>query len=141
MSEFVKDPMFRRTKEKLEILFGERGDKGNRAVRQKDLDTLSATQKAALAKLAAALDALDVDTLARLTGAAFTGAVTVPDAAYDASTWDGSTEVPTKNAVRDKFEALFSGLGNYADDSAAASGGVAIGKPYRNGSQVCVRVS
>lgn len=27
--------------------------------------------------------------------------ITVPDAAYDATTWNGSQEVPTKNALRD----------------------------------------
>lgn len=32
-------------------------------------------------------------------------------------------------------------LGNYADDVAAAAGGVAIGSLYRTGSQVKVRVS
>lgn len=31
-------------------------------------------------------------------------------------------------------------LGNYANDAAAAAGGVAIGQAYRNGSQVMVRV-
>jgi hypothetical protein len=35
----------------------------------------------------------------------------------------------------------FSTLGNYANDAAAASGGVAIGNLYRNGSVVQVRVS
>jgi len=32
--------------------------------------------------------------------------VTVDDAAYDASTWNGSTAVPTRNAVRDKIASL-----------------------------------
>jgi hypothetical protein len=36
----------------------------------------------------------------------FTGSVTVADAAYDATTWNGSAEVPTKNAVRDKIESI-----------------------------------
>jgi len=35
----------------------------------------------------------------------------------------------------------FSGLGNYADDAAAATGGVSIGGIYRNGSVVQVRVT
>lgn len=30
----------------------------------------------------------------------------VSDVAYDATTWDGNTDVPTKNAVRDKIETL-----------------------------------
>ncbi len=43
-----------------------------------------------------------------------TGALHVPDDAYDATTWNASTEVPTKNAVRDKIEALVSGT--YTDE-------------------------
>jgi hypothetical protein len=35
----------------------------------------------------------------------------------------------------------FAGLGNYANDAAAAVGGVAIGQIYRNGSVVQVRVT
>ena len=35
----------------------------------------------------------------------------------------------------------WSALGNYADDTAAAAGGVEIGQLYRNGSQVMVRVA
>ena len=31
---------------------------------------------------------------------------TVDDTAYDESTWDGNTDAPTKNAVRDKFESF-----------------------------------
>lgn len=42
---------------------------------------------------------------ALLAGAAFTGDVTVPDEAYG-SGWNGSTEVPTKNALYDKIETL-----------------------------------
>lgn len=34
-----------------------------------------------------------------------------------------------------------SGLGNYADDTAAAAGGVAVGAMYRNGSVLMVRVA
>lgn len=32
--------------------------------------------------------------------------IAVPDDAYDATTWNGSTNVPTKNAIRDKIETL-----------------------------------
>lgn len=32
--------------------------------------------------------------------------VVVPDEAYDATAWNGSLEVPTKNAIRDKIEAM-----------------------------------
>jgi hypothetical protein len=35
----------------------------------------------------------------------------------------------------------YSSLGNYANDAAAAAGGVAVGALYRNGSVVQVRVS
>ena len=35
----------------------------------------------------------------------------------------------------------FTGLGNYANDAAAATGGVAIGSLYRNGSVIQVRVA
>jgi hypothetical protein len=36
---------------------------------------------------------------------------------------------------------VFAGLGNYLNDTAAASGGVLIGGLYRNGSQLMVRVA
>ena len=55
----------------------------------------------------AALNELDTEKAA-LAGATFTGAVSVPDAVYDATGWNGSVEVPTKNAVRDKIESLVS---------------------------------
>ena len=35
----------------------------------------------------------------------------------------------------------FTGLGNYANDTAAASGGIAVGGLYRNGSIIQIRVS
>lgn len=37
--------------------------------------------------------------------------LTVNDDPYDATTWNGSTNVPTKNAVRDKIEAIAVGSG------------------------------
>lgn len=40
---------------------------------------------------------------AELSGATFTGDINVPDEAYGAG-WNGSTEVPTKNAVYDEIE-------------------------------------
>jgi hypothetical protein len=40
------------------------------------------------------------------TAAAFAVDVTVPDEAYNATNWNASLEVPTKNAVRDQFETL-----------------------------------
>lgn len=36
----------------------------------------------------------------------FSNIVSVPDDAYDATNWNGSLEVPTKNAIRDKIESL-----------------------------------
>jgi hypothetical protein len=39
----------------------------------------------------------------------FYGAVQVPDGAYDATTWNGNTTVPTKNAIRDKIESMGGG--------------------------------
>lgn len=41
----------------------------------------------------------------------FSGDVTVPDEAYDATAWNGSLEVPTKNAVRDKIESMSTSSG------------------------------
>jgi len=41
--------------------------------------------------------------------------VSVPDEAYDATAWNGSLEVPTKNAIRDKIESLGAG---YTDEQA-----------------------
>lgn len=46
---------------------------------------------------------------ADLAGGTFTGDISVPDEAYDATAWNGSLEVPTKNAVRDKIESMSSG--------------------------------
>jgi hypothetical protein len=37
--------------------------------------------------------------------------IVVPDDAYDATTWNGNLEVPTKNAIRDKIETLAAGSG------------------------------
>lgn len=51
-------------------------------------------------------------------GDTMTGPLAVPDAAYDATTWNGSAQVPTKNAVRDKIEAL---TGAYVPTTGARS--------------------
>lgn len=50
------------------------------------------------------------DTLTTVNGA-FSGDVTVADEAYDATAWNGSLEVPTKNAIRDKIESMSAGSG------------------------------
>jgi hypothetical protein len=52
---------------------------------------------------------VDAAAAAILDGATFSGDIVVPDEAYDATAWNGSLEVPTKNAVRDKIESLASG--------------------------------
>ena len=45
---------------------------------------------------------------ASLSGATFTGDINVPNEAYGAG-WNGSTEVPTKNALYDKIETISGG--------------------------------
>lgn len=49
-------------------------------------------------------------------GGTFTGDIIVPDEAYDATAWNGSLEVPTKNALRDKIETLGAGTITELDD-------------------------
>ena len=46
-----------------------------------------------------------------------------------------------RRATRLEAAADWSALGDYADDTAAAAGGVAVGQLYRNGSVVMVRVA
>lgn len=41
----------------------------------------------------------------------FASDVNVPDEAYDATSWNGSLEVPTKNAIRDKIESMSASSG------------------------------
>ena len=43
-------------------------------------------------------------------GDTMTGDLVVPDEAYDATNWNASLEVPTKNAVRDKIEDILDGV-------------------------------
>lgn len=45
-----------------------------------------------------------------LAGATFSADPTIPDEAYDATSWNGSLEPPTKNAVRDKIEDILDGV-------------------------------
>jgi hypothetical protein len=49
--------------------------------------------------------------------APYSNKVTVPDEAYDATTWDGSLAVPTKNAVRDKIESILASGGPFIPSS------------------------
>ena len=67
----------------------------------------------------------------KTTNALTVGDVLVDDEAYDATNWNGSLEVPTKNAVRDKIESMLasSGItrtvtvtsGNYTAGSSAST--------------------
>lgn len=49
--------------------------------------------------------------------------VIVPDDAYDATTWDGNLEVPTKNAIRDKIQTL-TGTGDVVGPSSSVDNGI-----------------
>lgn len=53
----------------------------------------------------------------------FTSDPIIPDEAYDATNWNGVLEPPTKNAVRDKIEALGAG---YSDEQAQDAVGAMI---------------
>lgn len=57
-----------------------------------------------------------LDLKAALASPTFTGTPAVPDDPYDATTWNGSTGIPTKNAIRDKIESL--AAGSYTDEQA-----------------------
>jgi len=50
---------------------------------------------------------------------------TVPDDAYNATTWNGNTEVPTKNAVRDKIESM-SGGGDVVGAASSTNNAVVV---------------
>lgn len=58
-------------------------------------------------KLNSNFTALNTDK-AELSGATFTGDISVPDEAYGVG-WNGSLEVPTKNAIYDKIETMWGG--------------------------------
>ena len=51
----------------------------------------------------------------------FTGDQFVPDEAYDATGWNGDLSVPTKNAIRDKIEAITLALKNASNDATFSS--------------------
>jgi hypothetical protein len=69
---------------------------------------------------------VDAAAAAIIDGVTFTGDISVPDEAYDATAWNGSLEVPTKNAIRDKIEALGGGVsdGDKGDVTVSSSGTV-----------------
>lgn len=54
----------------------------------------------------------------------FSQAVKVPDDAYDATSWNGNVEVPTKNAIRDKIESL--GVSTYYNSNVGSGYRLAI---------------
>lgn len=59
-----------------------------------------------LSRVSAGVVAVEGKTLANLTdGGTFAADISVPDEAYG-SGWNGSVEVPTKNAIYDKIETL-----------------------------------
>lgn len=82
-----------------------------------------------LSRVSAWVVAVEGKTLANLTdGGTFAADISVPDEAYG-SGWNGSVEVPTKNAIYDKIETmwwLWSELGTTTLGSAASSISVSI---------------
>lgn len=50
-----------------------------------------------------------------LAGGTLSGDLVVPAEAYDATAWNGSNEVPTKNDVRDKLEAIIAAAASISD--------------------------
>jgi hypothetical protein len=61
---------------------------------------------------AVTLSVSDVSGAAPLASPTFTGTPTVPDDAYDATTWNTNLGIPTKNALRDKIEAILAAAAN-----------------------------
>jgi hypothetical protein len=58
---------------------------------------------------------MNLDGAMTTAGGTFTGDIHVPDDAYDATTWNGSDKVATKNAIRDKIEAVVAGAAAVSD--------------------------
>lgn len=50
---------------------------------------------------------------------------TVSDTAYDATSWNGNTDAPTKNAVRDKIESMASGSGDVVGPASSTDNAIA----------------
>lgn len=91
---------------KIAVTFGN-GQSGNPTV---DLGSVAST------------DLSNSADIARLSvGGTFAADISVPDEAYDATAWNGSLEVPTKNAIRDKIETL-GGAGTVTTTGSPASG-------------------
>lgn len=80
-----------------------------------------------------------LDLKANLAGGTFSGDISVPDEVYGAG-WNGSLEVPTKNAVYDKIEALSLG-GSVTVGSTAISSGTAGRVLYETAGNVLGEIS
>lgn len=82
-----------------------------------------------LARVSAGVISVEGKTLVNLTdGGTFLADISVPDEAYDATAWNGSVEVPTKNAIRDKFESFVASAAESTSKSITqASHGFAVG--------------
>jgi hypothetical protein len=65
----------------------------------------------------------------------FTGDQIVPDESYDATGWNGNLSTPTKNAIRDKIEAIIIAVANATNDPtfASTSGSNAASPEWTNG--------
>lgn len=88
----------------------------NRALTEADISDLQSYLLAADIDTFAELDAIVADkSLVNLNdGGTFSSAVLVPDDPYDAA-WNGSSQVPTKNAIYDKIESLTNSLEDLTD--------------------------
>lgn len=75
-----------------------------------------------LTRVSAGVVAIEGVNVVTTAGGTFTGDISVPDEAYDATNWNGSVEVPTKNAVRDKIEGLPTGAWALAGTGQTATG-------------------
>lgn len=71
----------------------------------KILDPIVETLWEFIAKYNNSIENLNTDK-AEKSGGTFTWDIIVPDEVYDATAWNWSLEVPTKNAIRDKIEAM-----------------------------------
>lgn len=77
---------------------------------------------------------------AELSGATFTGDISVPDEAYWAG-WNGSLEVPTKNAVYDKIETMWGGGATtfiWLTDTPSSYAGQALKVPQVNAGETAL---
>lgn len=71
-----------------------------------------------------------------ITGAITADSVTVDDEAYDATGWNADLSVPTKNAVRDKIEAVLSNYAATSTGNGASLIGIEDAGSYYSGATV-----